>query len=220
MADGAKLLTYVMRRLGEEGLTVESGREAELFDYITEGRDNLVRLLAQVQPIAVQESVTLEKVGGTSRDYQLPAATKDPLACVRLVDEDDEELVPSTATKIGADGGDYRWLTLRKLRLSEDRSLTTLAGDFVLQRADIVAATAESAIGLPTPCHRAIGKWAALLALTADEETDATSAMGLLQKELDELDRLFGNYDRNDGASLRGAFLSTYAAIYGDMISG
>jgi hypothetical protein len=214
--NGAALLTYVQRRLGESGLAVESGRSDELFDYITEGRDTLLQLFADAAPVVVKQIIALEVDGADDRKYTLPAATKDPyrVLVVRAITTG-EELIPSAV--LNQDDGHYVWRTIRELRLAE--GINPPGGievEMVLHAADIVTGTAENAIGVPTTCHRAIGKHAVVLALTADEESDAANAIKLLGAELAQLQRLYGSFDDNGGAALRQAFMQSYGTWLGD----
>lgn len=214
---GAQLHDYVARRLGEKGLTVEPSREGDIYDALTEGRDWIAQTFALAAPVVVQTPVTLEVDGGDDRVYTVPAATKDPLRCVSLEQtETTEPLTPSLNLNQG--GGDYRWETTRQLRLADDfEPAGNLRGFFVLQAGDIAAGTTEPQVGLPVPCHRAIGKAAVVLLLTQDEESDARVALTLLQAELDRLERIYGEYDLNPGA-LREALLASAGALYGDLI--
>lgn len=215
---GAELLIYVKRRLGEDGLTVEAGYDDELYDYITEGRDWLVQDLALSAPVTVRQLVTLEEDGTDDRLWNFPSGTKDPLRSlvVRAVNTR-EPLTP--AGTLDVDNGDYEWITPRQLRLAESVNPPGgVEGYFILQRAAIGAATTEDAVGLIVPFHRAIGKAAVVLALTADEESDARNAMGLLQRELDSLARIYGEYDARGGLALREALMQGIGQHLGDTL--
>lgn len=214
---GAELLTYVQRRLAEAGLDVPAERTAELYDYITEGRDTLLQAFALTAPVVVKAVVTLEQVGAT-QVWQFPAATKDPYRVLQVYDSETLEPLDPSA-KLDNDAGHYAWVTLRSLRLAQDVALEGApAVDAVLHGGAIVAGTAEAAIGLPTTCHRAIGKLAAVLALTADEESDARTAAGLFQREIDQLERIYGDYDANGGLALRHALMAAIGAAHGDTL--
>jgi hypothetical protein len=113
------------------------------------------------------------------------------------------------------DAGDYEWLNVRQLRLSDNADPGTgVQVIYVPAGVDIVVGTAEAAVGLPTTCHRAIGKYAAVLALTADEESDAKNAMGLFERELERLERMYGDYDMSGGFSLRAALMESSGSLY------
>ncbi len=215
---GAELLTFVKRRLAENGLTLEADRANELYDSLTAGRDDVLAELALDAPVAVKETVTLVLLTASPPVWKIPDATKDPL---RILDVRDNgtgvPLVPSSS--LDNDNGHYRWNTNRKLQLAESVGLSgSVEVDAVLAKGAITAGTVEADIGLPTPCHRAIGLWAAVLALTADEESDARSATALYQRELERLKRLYGDYDVNSGMALREAMLASEGDIHGDML--
>ena len=216
---GAELLTYVKRRLAENGLTLEADRAGELYDYITDGRDDVLQELALDAPDAVKETVTLDVVTTNPPVWKLPDATKDAMRVLELRDAGTGyPLTPSSS--LNNDGGHYRLNSPRRVQLADEAVLTgSLEGDFVLAKAAISAATAEADIGLPTPCHRAIGLCAAMLALTADEESDARTATALYSRALDRLKKLYGDFDRNSGLALREAFMASEGDLHGDMIN-
>jgi hypothetical protein len=219
--NGAQLQTYLLRRLAEEGLALEANRTNELYDYLTEGRDELLSSFALAAPIVVQSApIALVQVDAANdpRLWKIPDATKDLLRVITVREIESKELFSGSGS-IEQDGGDYEWVTTRQLRLSE--SSDPGAGIEVIvvpHQADIAAGTTEAQIGLPTPCHRAIGKYAAVLALTADEESDATNAMGLFSRELEKLERIYGDFDAMGGATLRSIFMQSIGALSGDTI--
>jgi len=87
----------------------------------------------------------------------------------------------------------------------------------VVAQPAIDATTTEAAIGLPVTCHRAVGKYAAVLALsTPGQKRDPTNAMKLYERELDQLERIYGEFDTNAGFSLREALMESASAEYGD----
>jgi hypothetical protein len=150
--------------------------------------------------------------------YKIPDATKDLLRVITVREKTSKELFTPSG-KLEQDAGDYEWVTTRQLRLSESSDpgdgIEVIA---IAHMADIAAGTAEADVGLPTPCHRAIGKYAAVLALTADEESDATNAMGLFQRELDRLERMYEGFDAMGGTSLRALFMESIGQLSGDTI--
>lgn len=218
---GAQLLTYLKRRLAEQGLTLEADRVDELYDYLTEGRDELLSSFALAAPIVVQAApIALVPVDAINfpRLWKIPDATKDLFRVIAVREIESKELFTPSGS-IDQDAGDYEWVTLRQIQLAE--SSDPGAGIEVIvvpHQGDIVAGTTEANIGLPTPCHRAIGKYAAVLALTADEESDATNAMGLFTREIDKLERIYGDYDAMGGATLRSIFMQSLGALSGDTI--
>lgn len=217
---GAEFLTYMKRRLAENGVAASAERDAELLDYATEGRDAVLLAFAEAAPIVVKSFVTLEVDGADDRLYALPAATRDPLRVLLLRDTGCRGRELSPSSQIDEDSGEYVWRTIRQVQLAECVALVgALEGEFVLHRAAITAATAEADIGLPTTCHRAAAKFAVVLALTADEESDASVAIGLFQRELDALEKLYGEYDANGGLALRHALMKSLGAEFGDTLS-
>lgn len=215
---GVELLAYVKRRLAENGLTLETDRAAELYDYLTDGRDDVLQELALDAPVAVKETVTLVLLTADPPVWKLPDATLDPMQILDLRDAGTGvPLIPSS--NLNNDGGHYRWNTNRRVQLAEAVGLSgSLEADVVLARVAITAATTEAQVGLPTPCHRAVGLWAAVLALTADEESDARAATALYQRAIDRLKSLYGNYDVNSGMALREALMASEGDLHGDMI--
>jgi hypothetical protein len=214
--DGAAFLTYMKRRLAENGVAADTERDAELLDYATEGRDGILQAFAAAAPIVVKTIVTLDAAAPL---YTLPVGTKDPYRCICLRDSGSgRELEP--ASSIDNDSGEYVWRTIRQVQLRSDATLEgNLEGEFILSAAPIIAATTEANIGIPTTCHRAAAKLGVVLALTADEESDASIAAGLFQRELDTLEKLYGQYDDNGGVALRHALMRSLGAGYGDMLS-
>ena len=216
---GLQLLAYVKRRLAENGLTLEADRENELYDYLTDGRDDVLQELALDAPVAVQETVTLVLVTADPPVWKIPDATLDPMRILDLRDDGTGvPLVPSA--NLNNDGGHYRWITNRRVQLADSVGLSgSLEADIVAARVAITAATTEAQVGLPTPCHRAIGLWAAVLALTADEESDARAATALYGRAIERLKQLYGDYDINSGMALREAMLGSEGDIHGDMLN-
>jgi hypothetical protein len=215
---GAQLLTYTKRRLAENGLTVPAERELELYDYITEGRDEVKRRLAMAAPVAVKITLTLEVDVADDRVYRFPIAAKDPLRVIEVRDKQYRVPLDPAAT-LDCDTGDYEWLSARELRLAEGVDVGQgVEIVYVAQEGAIAAGTAEADIGAPVPTHRAIGKLAAVLALTADEESDATTAMGLYEREMTQLEQMYGDFDANGGEALRAALMESAGDLFGDTL--
>ncbi|HYD82728.1 MAG TPA: hypothetical protein VEA63_01725, partial [Opitutus sp.] len=159
---GAQLLAYVKQRLGEAGLTWEGDRDGELYDALTEARDEIRQRLAMSPSgsIAVRETVTLE-AGDTERLYVVPDATAEPVRVLAV-------RVPGRSKPIAA--SQYEWVDTRTVQLAcgtgSSAGLELVA---VLRIEDTIGAgTTEANIGLPTSAHRACGKLAAALALTVN----------------------------------------------------
>lgn len=215
---GPELLTYVKRRLALENLASEQWTDAVLYDCITEGRDKVLEWFALSAPVAVQELITLDTDPVDDRRRTVPAATKDPIRVLEVRAKTTlEPLTPSG--RLNQDGGDYVWLDPRTLVLADnvepEGGVEILA---VTMKPAIDQTTTEAAVGLPVQAHRALGKYAAVLALTMDEETDAALATALLQRELEQLGRLYAEFDAEGGAALRQLMLANYASWMGDML--
>lgn len=218
---GVQLFTYTQRRLAESGsaFTVDSDRSAELYDYITEGRDWILESMALAAPVTVRQLVTLEVDVTNSSLYNFPTATKDPFRCIEIRDVSTRKPMRPAQT-LDFDGGEYVWVSLRQVRLAEFVSPTGgLEGYFILHNGDITSATTEANIGAPTTMHRAIGKAAALLALTQNEASDGRAALAVLMAELDKLERIYGEYDMQGGLSLREALMQSTGDVYGDTLN-
>lgn len=220
--NGAALLTYMKRRLRLVGVNIPAASEEEnaLMDYATEGRDTLLQVFAQRAPILVREVVTLEVDVADSHLFNLPAATKDPLKILntRAVTTRDP-LIPSATDLLDSDGGEYEWLSLRQVRVGEHVAPPGgLQAVVVLAKDAITTATAEGSIGLPVPCHRAIGKYGARLYVTADEDADGSVLEKDFLQEVDRLIKLYAQFDRNGGEGLRQAMLHSLGEWQGDSL--
>jgi hypothetical protein len=223
--DGAGLLLYVKRRLAESGLTLEAGREATLYDALTEGRDIVKGRLALVAPTLFADAITLELEDADLNQWKLPDASAD-LIRTDGVYWNSSSLVPQLLTpsaQLNRDDGAYVWVSPRALQLRRGLAVSSVTGGAlrvlgVAHGADIDEETEEADVGLPTPCHRAIGQMAALLALTADEESDGSIAERRFEQTMLQLENQYGSFDTNDGMKLRHALLATATNQYGDML--
>lgn len=219
---GAALLLYIKRRLRLAGITIAAASEEEnaLMDYATEGRDTLLQVFAQRAPILVREFITLEVDVVDTQIYRFPAATKDPLKLLNLRGKDNRDrLEPSAETMLDSDGGTYEWRDIRTVRLGEHVTpIGGLEATVVLVKDPITTATAEAGIGVPVPTHRAIGKYAAMLYATADDDTDGSTFEKQFLQEIDRLIKLYAQFDNNAGEGLRVAMLAAYGSWQGDSI--
>ena len=218
---GAQLIAYVKRRLGISNLAaIEQGGpfgDTAIEDALSEGRDALLQLFADLAPLVVQALVTLE-AQADGRTYLLPAATKDPYRVLGVRAKTTLELL-EPANELDQDNGEYEWRDTRTLYLAEHVNPPGgLEAFLVVHRAEIDSTTAEADIGLPTTCHRALGKYAAWLILTADEKSDATQAERALAKELARLESIYSDYDADAGLALREALLKTEGEVHSDML--
>lgn len=200
-------------------MIVPAERTAELYDLITEGRDEVKRRLAMNGCPAVKTAIALQVNGANDRLYDFPGATKDPLLVLEVRELSTREPL-EPAVSLDFDGGHYRWENFRQLRIAGD--LSPAGGieiDAVLADVDITAATTEANVGLPTPCHRAIGKYAAWLAVTADEESDGAGLERQFEKAMQQLETLYGEFDRSAGLSLRHGIMRSAGRAFGDMLT-
>lgn len=212
---GEQLLRYLERRLGIDTTPDDDLGPAELYDYLTEARDEVRRRLSMAAPRLQLTSVLLEPGSGT-REYRLPTAVRDPLAveAVRVLPSK-RKLRPSSS--LDQDGGDYAWRTPRSLWLAEHVDVGQgLELEATLDLEPINATTAESAVGLPTWTHRAIAKLAALLAQTKDDRGDGQVALQLYEREMTQLEDRFATFDAQGGGVLREAMLASYGEQHGD----
>lgn len=220
--NGQALLTYMKRRLRLVGVNIPAASEEEnaLMDYATEGRDTLLEVFAQRAPILVREFVTLVVDPTDSHIYRLPVATKDPLKLLNLRGKDNRDRFnPSADTMLDSDGGQYEVLDIRTVRIGEHVTpLGGLEAAIVLVKDAITTATAEAAIGVPIPTHRALGKYGALLYATADEDADGSILEKQYLQEIDRLIKLYAQFDNNAGEGLRQAMLAAYGEWQGDSL--
>jgi hypothetical protein len=217
---GAELLTYVKRGLRENGVAVEDSaeRDAELLDLITEGRDDLLAAFALAAPIVVQQTVTLDQDASDDRLYTIPDATGDPYRILLVRDVTNEEPL-EPAANLNFDGGHYRWNSLRELKLADFANPNGGVEVVLVPSADdIDESTTEAEIGLPRTCHRALGKLAIGLALERGGERDPQTVIAMFQREVDRLERIYGDYDANGGAALREALMQSLGYTLGDTL--
>lgn len=215
---GEELLRYLERRLGVDTIPDDDLGPEELYDYLTEARDEVRRRLSLAAPRLQLTTVALEQVG-TTQEYQFPAATLDPLAVesVRVLPSQ-QRLRPSSS--INQDGGDYQWLTVRRLVLGDHVDVGTgLECEATLDLPAISSVTASSEVGIPTWAHKAIPKLAAILAETKDGRSDARVAIDLYEREMSQLEDRLASFDGQGGSELREAMLASYGSQHGDTLS-
>lgn len=214
--DGVAALTYLNRRLAEAGLDVGEERTAELYDAITEGRDEVLTTLALVAPdLFATKTVALEVDVDDTSVRDIPDAEPDPVRVVSVRASTGRDLVPSLSPDF--DSGEYVWISPRSIKV-----VRGFAGDITVRyvpaggEIDETTADTAAAWSLPRNCHRAAVKQAAVIALTADEESDARIAMALYTREIERLERLYGDYDTNQGAGLRVGSLASFSLLHDD----
>jgi hypothetical protein len=218
---GAELLTYVKRGLRENGVPVEDSaeRDAELLDLVTEGRDDLVEAFALAAPVVVKQVVTLEVDPADERLYNFPDDAADPLRVIEIRTVTHQEPLDPSA-HLNRDGGHYRWNSLRQVQLAEFAAADGgVEVDVVLGAAEITDETSEANIGLPTTCHRALGKYAIAMALERGGERSPDRAIAAFQRAVERLERIYSDYDANGGAALREALMTSIGYTSGDMLS-
>jgi len=223
--DGAALLAYTQRRLAEFGLAVNAGRAATLYDAITEGRDEVQARLALIAPDLFGSDVTLEVLDADENTWKIPDDTADAVrtAGLYLTATGYESVLLVPSAQLNVDAGDYVFRDPRTVQLRDGLSVTGAAGGALVLRCipqggDIDGDTTEAEVGLPVPCHRAIGQYAAIVVLTADEESDAAVAERMFERTMQRLEEQYGSYDVNDGMKLRHAILAAGARNFPDRL--
>jgi hypothetical protein len=209
---GLQLYTYLQRRLGIADVPQDQWSEAELYDYLTEARDEVVQRLSLAAPLFVAEWVTLELVPGETKIYRIPEATADPLRCLILRGSSTKAAITPSA-ELDSDLGQYEWRSLRTLELATGVRLSSndsLEGYFILHRGPIDDETTEAGVALPTTFHRAVGKFAAILALTTDEDAAPSAAIAAYESEMSRLELVASEYDGSAGFAFRESFLMNY----------
>jgi hypothetical protein len=220
--DGEALLTFLKRRLAENGLTLGEAREGTLLDALTEGRDVVQGILALVAPELFASDLTLELDDADLNQYKFADEAADAVRTVGVFLSCSGTLRMLTpSAQLNRDLGEYAWTSPRTLRLN--RGISLGATDSLVVRViphgePIEDDTPADEIGLPAPCHRAIGLQAAVAVLTIDEESDAAAAEKRFAREMERLEQLYGSYDVNDGMKLRHAMLASAADEFGDML--
>lgn len=219
MTIGTDMLAALQRAVGEAGLAMEAGRTSDLYGFLTDGRDDLVQDLALAAPYAMPLVVALEEVTADPPVWGLPAAAAEPLRALAVRDsENGRELDPSAS--LNMDDGEYVWTSTRTIGLaSHARVRGTPELVYIPAGAAAVdATTTQATLGLPQPCNIGVVRRAAMLALMADEESDATNATKLYNETLARLENLYGGFDLNDGLKMRHALMATLGRYAGDMI--
>jgi hypothetical protein len=212
---GEQLLRYLERRLGVDTTPDDDLGPEELYDYLTEARDEVRRRLSMAAPRLQLVSVTLEAGSGT-REYVVPSDMRDPIAveAVRVLPSK-RRLRPSAS--LDQDGGDYQWRDPRTLLIGEHVDIGQgVELEVTLDLGAINSQTAELAIGVPTWAHRAVGKLAALLAQSKDDRSDGRIALQLYEREMAQLEDRFATFDGQGGGELREAMLASYGEHHGD----
>ena len=216
MWTGLQALAYLERRLAIEGLSQDQFSSGELYDYITEGRDAILQAFAMAAPVVVRTLVTFDDNGDGT--HSVPSANSDPYRALELRHVTGKQnLIPSASLE--QDGGDYEWADLRTVTLATTVSAVGgLEGFLVLAGDDVDAATAgtRAAWGIPQTCQRAAVKFAAVLALTKNEDSDARAAMALFERELGKLEIIYSEFDGMGGMMLREATLAGYGSLFGE----
>lgn len=213
---GTEAFAFLQARLGIAKVASDRWDPETLYDYLSAGRDHIQRAFALAAPMTVQELVTLTDNGDGT--FSLPSTTADPLRCLILRSVTGKNPLTPTA-ELDQDAGEYEWTTLRMVTLAEHVSPPGgIEGFFILDRARITGKTtgAYADWGIPSPTHRCAALWAAILALTENENSDASSTLGMFNREIDQLERVYAQYDGSGGMVLREALLASYGAWQGE----
>lgn len=215
---GARLAEFIKQRVGAAGIPDERLNDVtELYNYATWARNAIRRRLALDAPVAVRELLALEQDPADRSVFQFPAAAKDPLRVLLVREAATRQPLRPRLDERGL--GRYEWVNTRKLRYAEDRSPSGGLEVYYVPVADpITQQTAEADMGLPVPCHEAIGFGAAVLWLTANEESDARSELELFRFEMDQLLELYAEFDPNEGMAVLDGMLVEYGEHFGDML--
>lgn len=224
MTYGADLLAYVQRRLAEYGVASETAREDELFQYISEGRDDIVAEFAQDERAsdAVKVIFTLEQDPTNSQLYNFPDDKRDPWAILVVRDTTCRGRPLTMSLNLNHDRGQYRWNSLRQLQLPDCfRPQGAIEVEAVLHGEPIDEDTTDASdTGLPSTCFYAIGKRAAVLALTVNEESDAGAAQQDYQNTLGRLIARYGNFDQTSGLAFGIGLEAAFSKQIGDGVGG
>lgn len=209
--NGPEALRYVLRRLALEGLNDPELDDPELYDYITEGRDHMLLELALCSfPGSITEQELEEVSPATApHTYKIPDASPSAIRVFELMETNTFSTLEPMATH--DDLGEYRWLTRKIVQLAS--GLNPEGGLTLRYMAEGVGITqdtldTDAAWGIPTFSHRSACKYAAYLALTANEETDGKNAEKQFYRELDRIQRIAGEFDAVGGLAFRKAFLA------------
>lgn len=232
MSVGTDLLQRVKYRLAEAtGVSVEAGRDAELYNALTEARDDIRQRLAIDAPLAVQAlPLVLEQDLTDPNIWNFPTAAPDYERIITVRPEPTgtqwynmrRPLDP--AVTLGFDGGQYEWLTPRSLKLNPRYRIQAGASGGIevigvpFWTTAVTNATTASTIGLPQPTWQALTYLAAALALSADEETNPALAMGMAEKGIKRLESLYGDYDTASGMAAHHGLMASLQAQWGDML--
>ena len=177
---GAELLDDLKQRLALNGLVDETLTDAVLYGLLKKGRNKVRQDLATAVPARLKETVALTTTDSVT--HALPTHRSTPLRLLEVRDQGNERgrLTASTRPK---DGGQYERTSPRTFRLRS--GVTVSAGLEVVAvfpvTATITAATTDEELGVPPEAYDAVVHWAAVLALTADEETNADNERTLFE---------------------------------------
>lgn len=212
---GPEALAYLKRRLGVSGVTQDQWTDPDdFYDYITEGRDEILQVFSLAAPVVVRELVTLTDNGDDT--WTLTGVTPYRVLEVRAV-TGKQNLIPTV--NLEQDAGDYEWVNVTKLRAAEHVSPPGGMEAWVVPAGDAIdAATVDTTAswGIPSTLHRAAVKYAAVLALTEDEGSDPQAAMAAYTREIGQLERVYSEFDGLMGVALREATLMNYGQLMGE----
>jgi hypothetical protein len=210
--NGPQALRYVLRRLALEGLSDPELDDPELYDYITEGRDYIATELAMCGFMGLAISVLLTEDSTKDPPELYIDTTSNPLPLRVLEIQEAASLTPLDPMATHDDLGNYRFLERGRIQLAD--GINPEGGVnmvYMPEGVDIDADTldTDAAWRLPTFCHRAACKYAAYLALTANEETDGKNAEKQFYRDMDRIQRLVSEFDAAGGIAFRKMFLAS-----------
>lgn len=218
----AQALSFLKRRLGLEDMTQDTSfQDAELYGWLTFGRDRVKQALAMLpDPMPVKTTVSLEVDASDDTIYSFPDGTNDPYRVLEVREVD--TLYPLVPGVDENDTGDYYWRSDRELRIDDDVSPDggiEVEAVLVDDPIDEKGGDDSSEIpGLSAPAHRAVVFMAEFLALTVNDEGAGQAALQLVEREIADLERLYGEFDGQGGQALREALLGNYGRWQADAI--
>jgi len=232
MSVGTDLLLRTKYRLAEAtGVSVETGREAELYNALTEARDDIRQRLAIDAPLAVQAlPLVLEQDLTDPNIWSWPSAAPDYERVITVRPQpssyrwEHQRRPLDPAVTLGFDGGQYEWLTPRSLRLNPRYRIPAGATGGIevigvpFWTTAVTSATTAATVGLPQPTWQSLTYMAAALVLSADEETNPAMALGMAEKGIKRLESLYGDYDTASGMAAHHGFMASVQAQWGDML--
>lgn len=215
---GADALNYILRRLALEGLRDPETDDPELYELLTDGRDQVAMELGLAAPGLIKLEVALD-VQVDDRLYNFPAG----VGAIRVLElRSTDTKVPLTPMASHDDLGEYEWVQQdSQIRLATGVEIpggVTMV--YVPNASPIDEDTADTtaAWGIPQIAHRTAAMYAVWQALITNEESDGRNAATTFAQSLERLGRTMSEYDANQGLAGRQAFLSAFGQQHADVI--